>query len=349
MSGVVSRGQKAINERYRPMRLSELIGNDYNKICLKKWIEKGDLRSRALLLSGQTGGGKTTTARILAMGLNCEKGETTEPCLECSACKAAMNGMAFHIVEHNMSEANTKEAAEAIVASMSERTITGRHKVYILDEVQKLTNSSQNLLLKAVENPPVGVYIFFCTTEADSLIKTLRNRCEHYRYELPNDKDISSLLASVVKQENIELTDDQKRELFSFVKGMSYREILFTLEQFSAGLSVDQVGGKIVDKTGTDVFTLAKEVIYNGNFDAWVKTMNSGQNMEFEGFRLMIRKMAAKEIEKAGFKKTSRAALYYDLVDIIDAKKFYDAQPQPIATAMVWRICAEIKGNKDKL
>lgn len=343
--GVVSRGQKAINERYRPMRLSELVGNEENKLMLSKWMQKGACRTKSLLFSGESGGGKTTTARILAMGLNCEKGETVEPCLECSSCKAAMLGQAFHIVEHNMSEANTKEAAEEIVASMYKRTLSGRYKVYILDEVQKLTNSSQNLLLKAVENPPEGVYIFFCTTEADSLIKTLRNRCEHYRYTLPTDHDISNLLAAVVKQENIELSDDQKRELFSYVQGMSYREILFTLEQYSAGLGTGQLAGKIADKTGTDIFALAKAVIYNGNFDAWVKVMESKQNIEFEGFRLMIRKMASREIEKAAFKNIKRASLYYDIMEIIDSKKFYDPSPQPTATAMIWRICAEIKGQ----
>lgn len=345
---VVSRGQKAINERYRPMRLSEMIGNEYNKKCLQKWMEKGDLRSRSLLLSGQTSGGKTTTARILAMGLNCEKGETTEPCLECPSCKAAMNGTAFHIVEHNMSEANTKEAAEEIVASMYDRCITGRHKVYILDEVQKLTNSSQNLLLKAVEKPPEGVYIFFCTTEADSLIKTLRNRCEHYKYGLPTDQDISNLLASVVKQENLTLTDDQKREIFGYVKGMSYREILFSLEQYSAGLNVSELAGKIADKIGTDVFSLAKAIIYKGDWDAWVKVINNGENMEFEGFRCMLRTMAGKEIEKHGFTNLKKAALYYDILNEIEAKKFYESNSRPNASALVWRICAEIKGFSEK-
>lgn len=348
MSGVVSRGQKAINERYRPMRLSELIGNEYNKTCLQKWIEKGALRSRSVLLSGNTGSGKTTTARILAMGLNCEKGETTEPCLECLSCKAAMAGTAFHIIEHNMSEANTKEAAEAIVASMYDRCITGRHKVYILDEVQKLTNSSQNLLLKAVENPPEGVYIFFCTTEADSLIKTLRNRCEHYKYDLPSDQDISSLLASVVKQENLTLSDDQKREIFNYVKGMSYREILFTLEQYSAGLDTSALAGKIASKTGTDVFSLAKAIVYKGDWNAWIKVINSGENMEFEGFRCMIRTMVGKEIEKNGFSNVKKAALYYDILNEIESKKFYESNSRPNASALVWRICAEIKGFDNK-
>lgn len=340
---VVSRGDKPINERYRPFRFSELIGNEQNKKKLTAWMESGEKRSRSLLFSGVSSGGKTTTARILAMGLNCEKGDTVEPCLECVSCKSAMEGTAFHIIEHNMSEANTKEAAEEIVASMYETCITGRNKVYILDEVQKLTNSSQNLLLKTVENPPPGVYIFFCTTEADALIPTLRNRFERYTYTLPTDKDISKLLADVVKQEGIQLTDEQKIEFFQYVKGMSYREILFSLNQFSAGLTTKDMDGKIEVKAGINMFELAKKVVYNGDFDAYIKAINSENNLEFEAFRNMLRTMASKEIEKNGFHNLRKAALYYDILSYIEEKKFFDSNPRPNASALVWRICADIK------
>ncbi len=343
---VVSRGDRAINERYRPMRFSELIGNEQNKIRLTRWMERGAKRSRALLLSGVSSGGKTTTARILAMGLNCEKGDTVEPCLECVSCRSAMAGTAFHIIEHNMSEANTKEAAEDIVASMYETCITGRNKVYILDEVQKLTNSSQNLLLKTVENPPPNVYIIFCTTEADALIPTLRNRFERYTYTLPTDRDISRLLAEVVKQENIVLTDEQKIQFFQYVKGMSYREILFSLEQFSAGLSVKDMDGGIRTAAGINIFELAKKVIYDGDFAAYQEAIGSENNLEFEPLRCMLRVMAGKEIEKNGFKNIRRAALYYDILSYIEEKKFFDSNPRPDASALIWRICTDIKDYK---
>lgn len=343
---VVSRGAKAINERYRPMRFSELIGNEQNKIRLTKWMERGDKRSRAVLLSGVSSGGKTTTARILAMGLNCENGDTVEPCLECLSCKSAMESTAFHIIEHNMAEANTKEAAEAIAASMYETCITGRSKVYILDEVQKLTNSSQNLFLKAVEAPPKGVYIFFCTTEADALIPTLRNRFEHYTYTLPTDQDISALLADVVAQEKIELTKEQKIHFFQYVKGMSYREILFSLEQFCAGLSLKGMDGKLETRTAVNPFLLAKKVIYDGDFDVYMAAVNSGENLEFEAFRCMLRTMAGKEIEKNGFRNIQKAALYHDILNYIEERKFFDSNPRPNTSALVWRICADINDFK---
>lgn len=337
---VVSRGDKAINERYRPMRFSELIGNDKNKAGLTAWMNKGEKRSKAILLSGVSSGGKTTTARILAMGLNCEHGDTVEPCLECESCRAAMEGNAFHILEHNMSEANTKDAVDDIIQSMYETCITGRNKVYILDEVQKLTNSSQNLLLKTVENPPSGVYLIFCTTEPDALIPTLRNRMEKYAYTLPTDKDIAAILGTVCKEENITMTKEQKINFFNFVKGMSYREILFNLEQFMSGAELT----KIEDAQKVDLFSLAKEIIYKGNFGAYQTVLNSGANLEMESLRQMLRTMASKEIEKNGFQNAEKAAIYYDIFQEIDAKKFYDQNPRPSASALIWKICAEIKG-----
>lgn len=337
---VVSRGEKAINERYRPMRFSELVGNEKNKAGLTAWMEKGEKRSKSVLLCGASSGGKTTTARILAMGLNCEKGDTVEPCLECEACKSALAGNAFNILELNMAEANTKEAVDDIVRSMNETCMVGRNKVYILDEVQKLTSSSQNLLLKAVEQPPKGVYLIFCTTEPDALIPTLRNRMEKYIYSLPTDKDIAEILSDVCKQENISMTKDQKIQFFNFVKGMSYREILFNLEQFVSGGDL----AKIDDPEKVNLFQLAKEIIYKGNFKAYQDVLASGANLEWESLRQMMRTMASKEIEKHGISNMERAAVYYDILQSIEEKKFYEQNNRPNASALIWKICIDVQG-----
>ncbi len=177
-TGLVARGEKAINERYRPMTFHEVIGNNETKKSLAGWIERGDKRSRAILLVGESGDGKTTTARILAMGLNCEHGDTVNPCCECPSCRAAMANEAMHIKEYNMSALSTKDDADAIVNSLYDSAFTGRNTVAILDEIQGMSVGSQNLMLKMLENPPKNTYIILATTDPQKIIKTIKTRCE---------------------------------------------------------------------------------------------------------------------------------------------------------------------------
>ena len=132
-TGLVQRGDKAINERYRPCTFHEVIGNEETKKSLALWVEKGNKRSRALFLHGQSGCCKTTIARILAMGLNCKEGDTVNPCCECTSCKSALNGDAMHINEYNMSALSKKEDADEIINSMYNTSFTGRNNIYIMD------------------------------------------------------------------------------------------------------------------------------------------------------------------------------------------------------------------------
>ena len=101
---------------------------------------------------------------------------------------------------------------------------------------------------------------------------------------------------------------------------------------------------KIADAQKVDLFSLAKEIIYKGNFGAYQTVINSGANIEVESLRQMLRTMASKEIEKNGFQNAEKAAMYYDIFQEIDAKKFYDQNPRPAASALIWKICAEIRG-----
>ena len=341
---VVRREGKAINERYRPLRFSEIIGNESTKAALAKWMASGVNRARALLFHGASSGGKSTTSRILAMGLNCAKGDTVEPCLECPACKAALAGNAMHIVELNMAQLGTKDEVDAIVNSMEGGCLTGRNKVYIMDEAQQLSNASQNLLLKMVENPPPGVYIFLCTTDPGKLIKPLRNRCSQFAYALPTDSDIAELLRTVTVAEGIKMTDEQKRAFFELARGRTYREILFALEQFAGGAELD-AGAFAGDNAAAQLFEMAKAVIYRGDFAAFRRLANNGANYEWEGWRRMLRTMAGNEIAKAGMESMAKAALYSDILGLIEERRFLDTNPLPNAIDLAFKVCTTIATN----
>ena len=345
--GVVSRGDDAINERYRPRRFSEMIGNDKIKKSLTEWMNDPK-RSRALLLAGSSSAGKTTTSRILAMGLNCLKGDTVEPCLECENCKMAMQGRfpgtALHIVEENMSDTNKLEDVQRIVAKMNATALTGRNQVFILDEVQRLTTAAQNVLLKPTENPPPGVYIVYCTTEPTALIDPLRNRCQKYFYSLPTDRDVAKILKDVTQQEGIEMTPEQKRALYNAVCGMPYRDILFAVKQFHSGMGIDEIELLGKDENEITLFEIAKSIVYKGDYNAYLDLLSSGVNIELEKLRITIRTMAGKEIEKAGFANSAKAATYCQIVDLLDSRPFYTTPPRPTASSVLFQVCALVKG-----
>ncbi|KKL61561.1 hypothetical protein LCGC14_2194040, partial [marine sediment metagenome] len=135
---LTTRGEGDICTRYRPRRMSEIVGSKAAVKALSNALKMGANRPKAYLLFGDSGCGKTTAARIMAMGLNCEKGDTPEPCLECDSCKMALDGTALHITELNMADLNKKEDAEGILQEMGLRPWSGRTSFYIFDEASKV-------------------------------------------------------------------------------------------------------------------------------------------------------------------------------------------------------------------
>jgi len=233
--GLIRREGKGIIERYRPLRLSETIGNTSIKKSVESWFGAGTNRSRSLMFVGSSSAGKTTMARIIALGLNCERGDTGEPCLECESCKAILSNKAFHVFELNMSQLTGKEDADNIIKQMNDSCLTGRNKIYILDEIQMMSVNSMNAMLKTVENPPSNTYCIFCTTNPEKIIKPLINRCERYDFLPPSEQNIKDLLRDVCNQEQLQLSIEDKNTILSYSLGLSYREILTSLTQYASG------------------------------------------------------------------------------------------------------------------
>lgn len=305
MAKLVSRGDGKIDKRYRPCRLSEVFGNENLVNSLNNWFSQGEKRSKVLLFQNGPGTGKTTLARILALGLNCEKGESGEPCLECASCKSILAGTAMNIQEINAAQLNKKEDAEEIVNGMYESCLVGKNKIYILDECQQLTTSAQNLFLKPLEEPPHNTYFILCTTDPQKIIKPLQTRCQSFCVGNPKSKDLSDYLNQLFKLENWTITKEDAEWLKETVNGCGFREIINIAEQYHLG-GKESIQKAIVTED-PNLFELAM-IVCSGKPDSFEKFCQKQKDIEAEfgfnceSFRLLLlsclKNKLVKEINK---------------------------------------------------
>lgn len=235
---VIRRGLQEICERYRPRRLSEICGNHNVVKSLSTMFERAEgERQHCYLFAGDMGSGKTTIARILSLGLNCEEGDSGEPCLVCESCLNGLKDNCFFINEINCSKFTTKEEAFKLSEQFLDFPMMGRNNIFILDEAHKLSDGAQNLLLKSLENPPPHTYFFICTTEPEKIIKTIHDRSAEFLLKSPDEESRKELLIDIFRQEEWgdKLSKEEKRILISSIKGFSYRKIIKTIEQVIHG------------------------------------------------------------------------------------------------------------------
>ena len=154
--------------KWRPTVFSEVVGQEHVTVTLENAI-KSDRLASAYLFSGPRGVGKTTTARILAKALNCEKGPTTTPCNECTVCKEITQGNSIDVLEIDGASNRGIDEVRNLRESTRYTPAKSRNKVYIVDEVHMLTNEAFNALLKTLEEPPPHVVFIFATTEMNKV------------------------------------------------------------------------------------------------------------------------------------------------------------------------------------
>ena len=222
-------GYVALYRKYRPRFFREIVGQRHVVEILQNSLAKGRI-AHAYLFAGVRGTGKTTTARILAKALNCERGVSPEPCGRCQNCLDIDAGKFPDVIEIDAASYRGINEIREIRDNVKLAPLRGRYKVYIIDEVHMLTQEAFNALLKTLEEPPPHVVFILATTDPHKVPSTIISRCQRFDFRRISFSEISEHLRRIADEEGISITDGALELLVRASKG-SLRDALSLLDQ----------------------------------------------------------------------------------------------------------------------
>ena len=239
---------RVLARKYRPQNFKDLIGQDVLVRTLSNAFSQGRL-AHAFILTGVRGVGKTTTARIIAKGINCigadgKGGATIDPCGVCANCTAIMEDRHVDVMEMDAASRTGVDDIREILDGVRYKPVAARNKVYIIDEVHMLSRNAFNALLKTLEEPPENVKFIFATTEIRKVPVTVLSRCQRFDLKRLGMEDLASLFSTVCQKENITIERDALYALGRAADG-SARDGLSLLDQ-SMALSVGEITSEVV-------------------------------------------------------------------------------------------------------
>jgi DNA polymerase-3 subunit gamma/tau len=275
----------ALYRKYRPSVFADVIGQEHVTTPLSNALQSDKIH-HAYLFSGPRGCGKTSSARIMARSLNCEKGPTPTPCGVCQSCTDLVaNGPgSLDVIELDAATHGLVDDARDLRDKAFFAPVQSRYKIYIIDEAHQLGPGAANALLKVVEEPPAHVLFIFATTEPDKLISTIRSRTHHYPFRLVPPATLGAHLEKICEAEGIKVAKGVI-PLVVRASGGSVRDALSVLGQLLAGAGKDGVtyeiavallgytDGALLDESidaiaardGATLFTTVDRVIESGS------------------------------------------------------------------------------------
>ena len=249
--------------RWRPRRFGGIVGQEPVVRTLRRAIEM-DRVSHAYLFSGPRGTGKTSTAKVLAMGLNCEKGPTPEPDGTCQSCRAIVSNSSMDVLEMDAASNRGIDEIRDLRDKVNLAPVAGRMKVYIIDEVHMLTAEAFNALLKMLEEPPEHVVFVLATTEKHKVLPTIISRCQSFDFRRPGVSLLSEKLREISEAEGIEAEPAALTAIAREGRG-SFRDaegLLDQLASFADGPITAARVRELLGSAGSEILLKATDALY---------------------------------------------------------------------------------------
>ena len=263
---------QALYRKYRPKNFNEMIGQDVIVKTLQNAISRNKI-SHAYLFTGPRGTGKTSTAKIFAKTINCERPENGIPCEKCVCCTQINNQQNVDIIEIDAASNNGVDEIRELKNKVNLVPSISKYKVYIIDEVHMLSTSAFNALLKTLEEPPSHVIFILATTDPHKVLPTILSRCQRYDFKKVSENKIYDRLKYVCEQEKITIDDSALKEISRLANG-GLRDALSILDQVAA-YSNDTITEKNVhDVNGTITQNDLKKMILSLTNDDLLNIFN---------------------------------------------------------------------------
>jgi DNA polymerase-3 subunit gamma/tau len=251
----------SLYRRHRPRTFDDVIGQEHVVRTLRNAIEQGKVH-HAYLFVGSRGTGKTSMAKMLAACLNCERGPTVEPCGVCESCVSIAGATSMDVIEMDAASNNSVDDIRELRDSVQYAPVTGRYKIYILDEAHMLSTAAWNAFLKTLEEPPPSTIFVLATTEAHKIMDTVVDRCHRFDFRRPTVEQLATVVQRVAQKESIEVAPEAVALVARNATG-SYRDALGTLEQL-----VTYAGSAIATEDVLAVLGVADDDLLFGALDA---------------------------------------------------------------------------------